>query len=131
VAYVDDHWGLCPECGGEPSFIHVGKTHFATCERDKTAWCVGYNLITTHTRLDDPDVIAIYGHADRDRIDAENLAELNANYRRVESVSSFEWRRSQRGIRTTPAGSLRIEADPEYVEKQADAVMDWLTARLG
>ena len=51
-----------------------------------TAWLVGYNLFTTHSRWDDESLIACYGHADRERIDVENLAELKALYRCVEPL---------------------------------------------
>ena len=79
------YWGLCPECEQEPIFIHVRKNHYATCPTHRTAWFVGYNLMTTYCRWDDDELVHVYGHDDRERITAEAAAELSA-YREVKPV---------------------------------------------
>ena len=83
------YWGLCPEGKEEPDeFIHVGKSHWATCSRHKVAWYVGYNLITTYERMDDQLVRELYGHTDRALIAADALKRLKTSYRPVEPIHS-------------------------------------------
>lgn len=37
----------CPKCNTECSgMVHVGKTHFGTCQACKVAWWIGHNVFT-------------------------------------------------------------------------------------
>jgi hypothetical protein len=78
-------WGLCPKCHAEPaSLANLGKHHYATCAACGVAWYVGYNLMTTPQRWEDEDLVAVFGHANRERLRREELAYLENNFRLVE-----------------------------------------------
>jgi hypothetical protein len=41
------HFGICPECGECPSWMNVGRTHWAYCERHGLKLCVGQNIFSS------------------------------------------------------------------------------------
>ncbi len=43
---VEDSFGLCPICLGEPIFRNIGRDHIASCDEHKVKWRVGSNLFS-------------------------------------------------------------------------------------
>jgi hypothetical protein len=43
---IDDHFGLCPHCLGDPVMLNVERNHFAICREHKMYWFVGSNLFS-------------------------------------------------------------------------------------
>lgn len=42
----DEHFGGCPECGGNDGFINVNRVHYFVCHLHNTQWEVGQNLFS-------------------------------------------------------------------------------------
>ena len=41
------HFGSCPHCMTDPTYMNHGKDHFMTCSEHKVYWYVGSNLFSS------------------------------------------------------------------------------------
>lgn len=44
---VDNYFGGCPKCGKTDGYINIGRSHWFSCEKHKTKWCIGSNLFSS------------------------------------------------------------------------------------
>jgi hypothetical protein len=44
---ADSHFGVCPTCGSEGSYVNIGRQHYFLCETHKVFWHVGANLFSS------------------------------------------------------------------------------------
>ena len=44
LSEFDKHFGVCPKCKKNDSFLNVERVHFFVCHKHKYWWCVGANL---------------------------------------------------------------------------------------
>jgi hypothetical protein len=42
---VDNYFGGCPICGGNDKFMNIGRAHWCVCNRHRTKWWIGSNLL--------------------------------------------------------------------------------------
>ncbi len=51
--HIQDHFGVCPACGGQPQYLNVGRCHWFYCEDHQVCWFVGSNLFSSWKNEDE------------------------------------------------------------------------------